>query len=69
VRSRYDGARFWYGTGPLVLLRGFLSSLSLDAPRLGSLRHVFGQGVLDAVRGRLGPAPPNTVALPPRRRR
>jgi hypothetical protein len=64
VRQRYEGARFWYGTGPFVLLRGLLSSLELGP---GALRHVFVQGVLDAVRGRLGPPPPRTAALQPRR--
>lgn len=63
VRRRYDGLRFWYGTGPFVLLRGLLSSLALDVPRLAALRHVFVQGVVDAVRGRLGPAPPATTHL------
>jgi hypothetical protein len=67
VRSRYDGLRFWYGTGPFVLLRGLLSSLALDAPRLQALRHVFLQGVVDAIRGRLGPPPARTSALQPRR--
>jgi hypothetical protein len=63
VRARYDGARFWYGTGPLVLLRGLLSALALDAPRLAALRHVFLRGVLDAMRGRLGPPPPEVTGL------
>jgi GT2 family glycosyltransferase len=63
VRRRYDGARFWYGTGPLVLLRGFLSALALDAPRAAALRHVFVQGIADAVRGRLGPPPARTATL------
>jgi GT2 family glycosyltransferase len=68
VRSRYEGLRFWYGTGPFVLLRGLLSSLALDAPRRQALRHVFLQGVIDAIRGRLGPPPPKTAALQPSRR-
>ncbi|MEA2440678.1 MAG: rhamnopyranosyl-N-acetylglucosaminyl-diphospho-decaprenol beta,3/1,4-galactofuranosyltransferase [Thermoleophilaceae bacterium] len=63
VRSRYEGLRFWYGTGPFVLLRGLLSSLALERPRLAALRHVFLQGIMDAVRGRLGPPPPATAAL------
>lgn len=66
VRSRYEGLRFWYGTGPFVLLRGLLSALALDVPRLAALRHVFLQGVIDAARGRLGPPPPATAALQPR---
>jgi hypothetical protein len=63
VRSRYEGLRFWYGTGPFVLVRGLLSSLALERPRLAALRHVFLQGIMDAVRGRLGPPPPATAAL------
>ena len=63
VRSRYEGLRFWYGTGPFVLLRGLLSSFALDLPRLAVLRHVFVQGIVDAIRGRLGPPPPATAAL------
>jgi glycosyltransferase involved in cell wall biosynthesis len=63
VRSRYEGLRFWYGTGPFVLLRGLLSSLALDLPRTVALRHVFVQGVVDAIRCRLGPPPPATAAL------
>ena len=67
VRSRYEGLRFWYGTGPFVVLRGLLSSFALDVPPLAALRHVFLQGILDAIRGRLGPPPPATAALRPRR--
>lgn len=67
VRSRYEGLRFWYGTGPFVLLRGLLSALALDVPRRQALRHVFLQGLIDAIRGRLGPPPPATAALQPRR--
>lgn len=63
VRSRYEGLRFWYGTGPFVLLRGLLSSLALDVPRTKALRYVFLQGIADAIRGRLGPPPPRTAAL------
>lgn len=63
VRHRYEGLRFWYGTGPFVVLRGLLSSLALDLPLAVALRHVFLQGVLDAARGRLGPPPARTAAL------
>jgi len=63
VRSRYEGLRFWYGTGPFVILRGLLSSFALDVPTLKALRHVFLQGILDAVRGRLGAPPAATAAL------
>jgi hypothetical protein len=63
VRSRYEGARFWYGTGPFVLLRGLLSSFALNVPTSKALRHVFLQGVVDAMRGRLGPPPAATAAL------
>lgn len=63
VRSRHDGLRFWYGTGPFVLLRGLLSSLSLEGRRPALLRHVFIQGIADAVRGRLGPPPQRTREL------
>lgn len=63
VRRRYEGARFWYGTGPFVLLRGFLSAWTLGVGRFRALRHVFLQGVLDAIRGRLGPPPTATAAL------
>ena len=63
VRRRWDGLRFWYGTGPFVLLRGLLSSFALDVPALAALRHVFAQGVIDAARGRLGPPPPATAGL------
>ena len=63
VRRRHDGVRFWYGTGPFVLLRGLLSALALGPPRLAMLRHVFVGGVADAVRGRLGPPPAPVVRL------
>ena len=63
VRSRYEGLRFWYGTGPFVVLRGLLSSFALDLPRAKALRHVFVQGIADAVRGRLGPPPRATAEL------
>ena len=63
VRQRWDGLRFWYGTGPFTLIRGFLSSLALDVSTVAALRHVFLQGVVDAVRGRLGPPPSNTTSL------
>lgn len=71
VRHRHEGLRFWYGTGPLVLLRGLLSALALDVPKRSALRHVFVRGILDAVTGRLGPPPRATVELgahPPTRR-
>jgi hypothetical protein len=68
VRSRYEGLRFWYGTGPFVVLRGLLSSLALDVPIVAALRHVFVRGILDAIRGRLGPPPSATVRLGPPRR-
>ncbi len=63
VRQRWEGLRFWYGTGPFVLLRGLLSSLALDLPKAEAVRHVFVQGVVDALRGRLGPPPPATARL------
>ena len=63
VRQRYEGLRFWYGTGPFVLIRGFLSSLALDVPTLPAVWNVFVRGVVDAIRGRLGPPPAATVAL------
>jgi GT2 family glycosyltransferase len=65
VRRRYDGLRFWYGTGPLLLLRGLLSSLALDLPNRTALRRVFIQAIADAVRGRLGPPPERTARLDP----
>ena len=71
VRHRHEGLRFWYGTGPLVLLRGLLSALALDVPKRSALRHVFVRGILDALAGRLGPPPRATVELggpPPTRR-
>jgi GT2 family glycosyltransferase len=61
VRRRHDGLRFWYGTAPLVIVRGLLSAIALDVPVLQALRHVFVRGVTDAARGRLGPPPPATV--------
>jgi hypothetical protein len=67
VRRRWDGLRFWYGTGPFVMLRGLLSSFALDVSTLAALRHVFLQGVMDAVRGRLGPPPKATAELSSRR--
>lgn len=63
VHHRHDGLRFWYGTGPLLLIRGFLSALALAVPRRAALRHVFLRGVWDAARGRLGPPPERTAAL------
>lgn len=63
VRRRWDGLRFWYGTGPFMLIRGLLSSVALDVPTTKALRHVFLQGVLDAARGRLGPPPAATADL------
>jgi GT2 family glycosyltransferase len=66
VWHRYDGLRFWYGTGPFVLLRGLLSALTLDLPRVAAFRHVFLRGVFDAIRGHLGPPPKRTSELAPR---
>lgn len=68
VWRRYDGLRFWYGTGPFVVIRGLLSSLALGVPRRAALRHVFLRGLVDAARGRLGPPPPATVKLAEPRR-
>lgn len=69
VRHRYNGLRFWYATGPLILVRGLLIAVSLDVPRSAALRHVFARAVLDAARGRLGPPPARTTALEPAERR
>lgn len=63
VRRRYDGLRFWYGTGPFVILRGILTSFAMDLPTTTALRHVVLRGIRDAGRGRLGPPPPDTAAL------
>lgn len=63
VRHRYNGARFWFGTAPLILLRGLLVALSLKVPRAAALRDVFVRAVFDAARGRMGPPPARTVAL------
>ena len=63
------GLRFWYGTGPFVILRGLFSSFALDVPRLAALRWVFVQGIVDAIRCRLGPPPAKTAALSTLRRR
>jgi GT2 family glycosyltransferase len=64
VHRRYGGLRFWTLSGPLILVRGLLSTLTLDLPRATALRHVFGRAVLDAARGRLGPPPEDlTVEL------
>jgi GT2 family glycosyltransferase len=68
VRRRHDGWRFWYGTGPFVLLRGILTCFAMDVPLWGALRRVLARGVLDAVRGRLGPPPRATAELAPRER-
>jgi glycosyltransferase involved in cell wall biosynthesis len=68
VRRRHDGLRFWYGTGPFVLLRGLLSALALDLPKRTALRHVLLRGVLDGLRGRVGPPPSATTALSARPR-
>jgi glycosyltransferase involved in cell wall biosynthesis len=58
VWHRYDGLRFWYGSGVFVLLRGLLTCLQLK-PRCRTFRSVFLRGIIDAARGRLGPPPPN----------
>ena len=63
VRHRHEGLRFWYGTGPLVLLRGLLSALALAVPKRSALRHVFARGIVDALSGRLGPPPRATAEL------
>jgi GT2 family glycosyltransferase len=57
VWHRYDGLQFWYGSGVFVLLRGLLTALNLEMPRRRALHEVFVAGILDAIRGRLGPAP------------
>lgn len=57
VRRRYNGARFWYGTLPLILLRGLLITLGLPMSRARALRHVYLRAITDAFRGRLGPPP------------
>jgi hypothetical protein len=55
VRHRYCGRRFWFVDLPLTLARGLLVTFALPGSRLAALRDVMGRGVLDAVRGRLGP--------------
>ena len=63
VRHLYNGARFWYATMPLILLRGLIVSFNLGIPRRAALRHVFLRAIADAARGRLGPPPARTAAL------
>src|SRR3954452_19641084 len=53
VHHQYDGAKFWYGSGPLLVLRGVLSAWALALPKHLSFKTVVLRGVLDAVRGRL----------------
>jgi rhamnopyranosyl-N-acetylglucosaminyl-diphospho-decaprenol beta-1,3/1,4-galactofuranosyltransferase len=69
VRHRYGGSRFWIATGPLIIVRGFLTSLVLGIPRVAALRHVFLRALVDAARMRLGPPPPATMALARSQRR
>jgi hypothetical protein len=58
VRRRYNGARFWYGTMPLIVLRGLLVCLRRrDMPRWRAVRDVWLRAIGDAARGRLGPPP------------
>jgi GT2 family glycosyltransferase len=68
VRRRYNGIRFWYGTLPLILLRGLLISLQLGLPRGMALRHVYLRAIVDAFRMRLGPPPAPLRALDARQR-
>ena len=63
VRHEYAGRRFWWTDLPLTLLRSLVLALKLPGPRLRILRHVLVRGVVDAVRGRMGPPPPAVVAL------
>jgi GT2 family glycosyltransferase len=58
VRRRYNGARFWYGTMPLIVLRGLLVCLRRrDMSRWRAVRDVWLRAIGDAARGRLGPPP------------
>jgi rhamnopyranosyl-N-acetylglucosaminyl-diphospho-decaprenol beta-1,3/1,4-galactofuranosyltransferase len=63
VARRHDGLRFWYASGPALVLRAMLTSLQIDWPRRRALRHVFLRGIVDAARGRLGPPPPELGEL------
>jgi rhamnopyranosyl-N-acetylglucosaminyl-diphospho-decaprenol beta-1,3/1,4-galactofuranosyltransferase len=63
VRRRYNGVRFWYGTLPLILLRGLLIALQLGVPRWTALRHVYLRAIVDACRMRLGPPPRRLYTL------
>lgn len=65
VRRRYNGLRFWYGTLPLILLRGLLICLGLGLPMRVSLRRIYIRAVVDAFRGRLGPPPSDLELLSP----
>lgn len=63
VHRLHGGVRFWALSGPLILVRGFLTALGLGLPRRRALKDVFGRAVIDSLRGRLGPPPPATTAL------
>jgi rhamnopyranosyl-N-acetylglucosaminyl-diphospho-decaprenol beta-1,3/1,4-galactofuranosyltransferase len=67
VRHRYNGLRFWYGTLPLILLRGLLVALSGDLPRAQAVGGVYMRAILDAARGRLGPPPATLTDATPGR--
>lgn len=59
VARRHDGLRFWYASGPALVLRGLLTSFQVDWPARRALLHVFARAIVDAARGRLGPPPPS----------
>lgn len=63
VAGRHEGLRFWYASGPALVLRALLTSLAIDGPRRRAFVHVFLRGIVDAARGRLGPPPPELGEL------
>jgi GT2 family glycosyltransferase len=63
VRRRYNGVRFWYGTLPLILVRGAIICWRLGLPRATALRQVYLRAIGDALLERLGPPPPGLEEL------
>jgi len=57
VRRRYNGLRFWYGSLPLILLRGLLVCRGLNLSTATALRTVYFRAISDGFHERLGPPP------------
>lgn len=59
VHKGFAGRRFWYADMPAILIKAFAAALAQPGSKVANLRRFVWGPAVDAVRGRMGPPPPN----------